>query len=403
MDQLFPIVTKSAPGSDHHQTAVDQTVVDQPAASHNQQPSGPFATGVLPYQALRALSDEKRIDGLPEMTPDQFQPASIDLRLGKKAHRVRASFLPKPGETIEERLAQDAMHAIDLAEGAVLEQGCVYVVPLMESVKLPAQTAGFASPKSSTGRLDVFTRLIADRAEHFDRVPAGHQGRLYLEVAPRSFSIKARSGDRLAQLRLQRGNPMIGTSRLTSLQTEERLVDAANPVVRDGAIAVRVGLSGSDTGAPIGYRARKNADTIDLAKINHYDAGDFWEPLTAKEGRLILDPDSFYILATRENIRVPENYSAEMIPYDSNTGAFRVHYAGFFDPGFGCQAIGGSKAVLEVRAYEVPFLLEDGQIVGWLRYDRLSDRPDRVYGQDMGSSYEGQGLKLAKQFQNAHK
>ena len=393
MDTLFSTVTGLAPGSDnHHPVSVD------PSAQKRQQ--GGTVTGVLPYQALRALGREKRICGSPEeMTEDQFQPASIDLRLGTKAHRVRASFLPNPGETIKERLIQDAMHEINLAEGAVLEPGCVYVVPLMESVKLPAQTAGFASPKSSTGRLDVFTRLIVDREEHFDRVTAGYHGRLYLEVAPRSFSIKVRSGDRLAQLRLQRGKPMIGASQLTSLQAEERLVDAATPVMRDGVIAVRVDLSGSDSRTPIGYRARKNADTIDLSQINHYDPRDFWEPLPAKERRLILDPDSFYILATRENVRVPEWCSAEMIPYDSNTGAFRVHYAGFFDPGFGCQAASGSKAVLEVRAYEVPFLLEDGQIVGWLRYDPLSDRPDRVYGQDIGSSYEGQGLKLAKQFQ----
>ncbi len=394
MDTLFSTATGLAPGSDpHHQIPVRRP---QSRTTQNRESGNINSTGVLPYQALRALYNQQKIMSDPKIMEDQFQPASIDLRLGVTAYRVRASFLPNQGTSVQKKLIQDSMHQFNLEDGAVLERGCVYVIPLMESVKLPPQTAGFASPKSSTGRLDIFTRLIVDKAEHFDQVPPGHHGKLYLEVAPRTFSIRVRSGDRLAQLRLQRGKPVTGKSQLDSLQTKEKLVDASNPVLRDGTIAVRVDLS--DTGSPIGYRARKNADTIDLAQINHYDPRDFWEPLPAKERRLILDPDAFYILATRENVRVPERYSAEMIPYDTNTGAFRVHYAGFFDPGFGCQAAGGSKAVLEVRAYEVPFLLEDGQIVGWLRYDRLSDRPDRVYGQDIGSSYEGQGLKLAKQF-----
>jgi len=363
------------------------------------------ATGILPYQALVQMVRAHDIKGVPHpLEPDQIQPASLDLRLGRTAYRVRASFLPGPHVTVMDKIRQLEGYPIDLADGAVLETGCVYVVPLQEALALPGDIHGIANPKSSTGRLDILTRLITDRSNAFDEIARGYDGPLYLEVAPQTFSVVVRQGTRLNQARFQRLGAGLATGPLRDLYTRGQLVRPEGPLdegaIKDGLVPVTIDLRGAGPGSLIGYRAKKHTDRIDLEKIGHYEPADFWEPISChREAAIVLDPDAFYILVTREQVGVPPDYAAEMVPYYTRSGEYRVHYAGFFDPGFGWDRVaGGSKAVLEVRSHDVPFMLEHGQTVGWLRYDRMAARPDRIYGAQIKSNYQNQGLALAKQF-----
>jgi dCTP deaminase len=361
-----------------------------------------MGTGVLPYQAIMAMIRAREITAAPEIEPAQIQPASMDLRLGHHAYRVRASFLPGAEASVMDKVKEMGGYPLDLAEGAVLERGCVYVVPLMERVRLSGGVMGFANPKSSTGRLDVLTRLITDRGTAFDQIERGYEGPLYLEIAPQTFSIVARQGSRLNQLRFQRGNPIIAVSELHRLYDEGQLVraDGTRHQIRDNLVPVTIDLKGQGQGSVIGYRAKKHTDKIDIDALGAYDPHDYWERLTYhREATLILDPDEFYILATAEEVGVPPDLAAEMVPYYTRSGEYRVHYAGFFDPGFGWNGrAGGSRAVLEVRSHEVPFMLEHGQTVAWLRYERMAGHPDRIYGVSIKSNYQNQGLALAKHF-----
>lgn len=358
------------------------------------------AQGILPARAIRELADTKAIVADRAFDADQVQPASLDLRLGVRAWRIRASFLPSAKTPISERLEDLALHSISLnGDGTVLETGCVYIVEVEERLALPADIAAATNPKSSTGRLDVFTRVIGDRVAAFDTIPNGYQGTLYLEISPRTFPILVRRGSRLSQIRFRRGEAKLDMKELAALQTREKLVSAAEPDLRGGGVAVSVDLSDFGKGYA-GFRAKRHTGLIDVDKRAGYDVMDFWEPIPAHPSRrLVLDPDAFYILASKEAVHVPPDHAAEMVPFDPLVGEFRVHYAGFFDPGFGHAAAGGhgARAVLEVRSREVPFILEDGQIVGRLVYERLTERPDKLYG-EVGSNYQAQGLKLSKHF-----
>ena len=361
-------------------------------------------TGIFPSQSLRALIDAGTVSASQPITPDLIQPASIDLRLGDHAWRVQASFLPGPDATVEEKVRAFEMHRVDLTDGAVLEKGCVYIVPLMESLDLPEDISAFANPKSSTGRLDIFTRVISDQGTRFDLIRPGYKGLLYAEVSPKTFSIAVRTGSRLTQLRLRRGRSEVSPEDLLQLHQETRLVDTAvdaAEIAEHRSLSLRLDLAGSGSDGIVGWRARHHAGIVDVDRPNHYDPTDFWEPVAARNGGIILNPDDFYILATREAVTVPPDYAAEMVAYDTLVGEFRVHYAGFFDPGFGWDpddASIGSRGVLEVRSHDVPFLLEHEQVIGRLRYERLTARPEKIYGSGIGSHYQGQGLKLAKQF-----
>ncbi len=358
----------------------------------------PAATGVLPDHALRALIDAGAIRATPAIDDAQVQPASLDLRLGEVAYRVRASFLAGAGRRVADRLDAFEMHRMDLRAGAVLEKGCVYVVPLAESLALPGDLHGVTNAKSSTGRLDLLTRVITDSGTEFDRVPAGYDGPLYAEICPRSFSVLVRPGMRLNQLRLRRGQAVLDDAALRALHDAVGLV-GGGPARIDGGLGFSVDLS-PRAGGVLGYRAKPHAGVIDLDRIGAYDPAAFWDRLSGEDGQLILDPGALYILVSREAVHIPPDHAAEMAPYLAMVGEFRVHYAGFFDPGFGHAAAGGqgARGVLEVRCHEAPFVLEHGQVVGRLVYERMAARPERLYGAGLQSNYQGQGLKLSKHF-----
>ncbi len=368
----------------------------------------PDHSGVLPSQALEQMIANGGIRAGSAILPEQIQPSSLDLRLGAEAYRVRASFLAAGSATVSSKLEQYRLHTLDLTKPAVLEKGCVYIVPLQEELALPPTISGKANPKSSTGRLDIFTRLITDEGRQFEIVPAGYKGRLFAEVVPRTFSIVARQGDRLSQLRLFQGDHQPSDILLREIDSAETLVYLPDETPGAANIAnglrLSVDLAGIDGSPIIGYRAKKHAPLIDLSRIGHYATEDFWDPIRRNESRtLVLDPEDFYILASRERVRIPPLYAAEMVPYDPTIGEFRIHYAGFFDPGFGYGSaageITGTRAVLEVRSHEVPFILEDGQVVASLVFERLLERPRALYGEGIGSNYQRQGLKLSKHFQ----
>ena len=373
--------------------------------------------GILSSQEILDLINKNIIKSDQGIDKDTIQPASIDLRLGVNGWRVPASFLPGKGNKVSSRLKDLAMHEFSLVDGAVLECGCVYIVKLLESVSLTDDLAGIANPKSSTGRLDVFTRLIVDGAQEFEDVPAGYQGPLYAEISPRTFSVLVRTGSRLNQLRIRRGFSFTSDKEMEILQEHVGLVrnqdDRNLPDKIKNGVPLSVDLIGEK--GLIGYKARKHSMLIDVDKPNFYKSEFFWEKITTEDlvyqtsysktdinsGGLILSPDAFYILASKEYVSVPSNYAAEMRAYDTKVGEFRAHYAGFFDPGFGLTELGASKtkAVLEVRSHDVPFLIEQGQTVCRLVYEPMANVPKHLYGETSGTNnYQAQGLKLAKHF-----
>ncbi|SMP23241.1 2'-deoxycytidine 5'-triphosphate deaminase [Shimia sagamensis] len=354
-------------------------------------------TGVIPSQTIETMLKTGEISVTQPVAEGQVQPASLDLRLGTVAYRVRASFLSGSGRSVQDRLAEFEMHRIDLTNGAVLEKGCVYVVPLMESLALPDGIQAVANAKSSTGRLDLLTRTITDGGTEFDRIASGYSGPLYAEICPRSFSVLVRPGMRLNQIRFRQGQSVLTDADLSVLHDRSPLVDG-DAVIDDG-LGFSVDLKPGE-GTLVGYRAKPHTGVIDLDNIGYYDPAEYWEELHASDGKIILDPGAFYILVSREAVSIPPAYAAEMAPFLAMVGEFRVHYAGFFDPGFGHDAAGGtgSRGVLEVRCHEAPFVLEHGQVVGRLVYERMTNVPEQLYGVGIASNYQGQGLKLSKHF-----
>ena len=356
-------------------------------------------SGVLPDQSIQQMINSATITAQPPILSEQIQPASLDLRLGNTAWRVRASFLSGDERKLTDRLKNFEMHEIDLSQGAVLEKGCVYVLPLMETLDLPNDIQAVANAKSSTGRLDLLTRVITDNGTEFDRIRPGYKGPLYAEICPRSFSVLVRPGMRLNQIRFRQGQAILNDSELSDLHASDRLV-SGEAVISDG-LGFSVDLKPAN-GTLVGYRAKPHTGVIDLDRIGAYDPVEFWEEVHSSDGQIILDPGAFYILVSREAVHIPPAYAAEMAPFLAMVGEFRVHYAGFFDPGFGHQASGGggSRGVLEVRCHEAPFVLEHAQIVGRLVYERMLKEPAQLYGAGIASNYQGQGLKLSKHFKS---
>lgn len=371
----------------------------------------PGSEGILPSQELRQLVREGVISA-PNLSEDQIQPSSIDLRLSSEAHVVAASFLPGASTPLVEKARANGMlqRTLDISAPTILEPGLIYLIPLEERLNLPPDVFGIANPKSTTGRLDIFTRLITDIGDEFERVRRGYSGKLYIEVVSQTFPIVVKAGMKLNQLRLARGRHIFAGDRtLRKLDQIDPLVDADEESAQanvDRGLRLTVDLQGNGTGI-VAYQARKTKTLIDLSRIDHYEIADFWTPLYRNDRlQCILEPGEFYILASRQRVRVPPGYAAELLPYDLATQEFRVHYAGFFDPGFGYGAGGeipGTRAVLEVRASQMPILLEDDQFVGRLNYYRMAAPPDKVYGGNIGSSYQQQGLALSKQFKRAQR
>jgi dCTP deaminase len=357
-------------------------------------------SGVLPSQDITRMIGGDQIMGIQPLNEEQVQPASLDLRLGRTAYRLRASFLSGANRRVSDRLADFEMHRFDLGHGAVLEKGCVYLVPLMESLALPEDVQAVANAKSSTGRLDLLTRTITDGGTEFDRIGPGYHGPLYAEICPRSFSVLVRAGMRLNQIRFREGEATLDDAALRRLHARSPLVDG--PAVISEGLGFSVDLRLPESSL-VGYRAKPHTGVIDLDRIGHYRAADFWEEVHTTDGEIILDPGAFYILVSREAVSIPPQYAAEMAPYLAMVGEFRVHYAGFFDPGFGYAEAGGagSRGVLEVRCHEAPFVLEHGQIVGRLVYEKMREEPTALYGAGIASNYQGQGLKLSKHFKSS--
>ncbi|MCA1951584.1 MAG: 2'-deoxycytidine 5'-triphosphate deaminase [Hyphomicrobiales bacterium] len=358
--------------------------------------------GIFSDAMIEALAGTGAIAAPLPLVPGQVQPASLDLRLGRRCWRMRASFLPGQSGVVARRIEALSLHEIDLTGGAVLETGCVYVAEVLESMALPPDVSASANPKSSTGRLDVFTRVIADGTAAFDTIPAGYAGPVFAEISPRTFPVLVRTGSRLSQVRFRRGVSRIDDAALAALHARSRLVDRDDALIQDG-VALSVDLAGFGASGLVGYRGKRHTGLVDVDRVGAYPVAEFWEPIHLAASRdLVLDPGEFYILASKEAVHVPPDHAAEMVPFDAMMGEFRVHYAGFFDPGFGHAAAGGSgaRAVLEVRSRDVPFIIGDGQVVGRLIYERMAAPPRRLYGADLASNYQAQGLKLSKHFRD---
>jgi dCTP deaminase len=366
------------------------------------------AAGVLPSQELReAVRHEWIGAGNWRIPAESVQPASLDLRLGEYAWALRCSFLPDSGSTVEEKIEDLAFQRIDLRDGATLERDRPYLVPLMEELSLPADVRARTNPKSSTGRLDVFTRVITDRSHRFDEIAAGYRGKLYLEVVPRSFAIRVKTGLALNQVRLLRGDSRIDDERLVCVHEEFPLLYLDSHALRSSELSIADGLFVSlDISGPpeniVGYRAKRNSLPVDLERVGALKWQDYWEPVHPEKGdRIVLEPEVFYLLLSAEGVSIPPAYAAEMLAYDPTAGELRTHYAGFFDPGFGYsrdRERPGSRAALEVRARDVPFMIEHRQPVCKLAFERMAAEPDVLYGQDLGSNYQGQQTMLSKHF-----
>lgn len=381
----------------------------------------PARSGILPVQTLRALIRESVISA-PDDYPieeDQLQPNSIDLRLGETVYRVRSSFLPE-NESVEDKLGRLTQHSFSLIKGAVLEPNCTYIIPLLERISLPepgkfkttlhytGPLSARTNPKSSTGRLDIFTRVITDYSHRFEEITPGYSGKLYLEVVPKTFSIRVRTGQRLNQLRIRHGSVKLSDREIAEVhQSDPILFDAQGRPLADHELKLQDGLFmsvclQSGKNQVVGYKARKNRDLIDMNLINHYHITDFWEPIYGgHRDDMILEPEAFYIFSSKERCRIPAHLAAEMVPYDTGSGELRTHYAGFFDSGFGGSVeAGGARAVLEVRSHDVPFLIEDGQTFFRMVFEPNTETPEFIYGEDIHSNYQGQGLKLGKHFKS---
>ena len=365
------------------------------------------AGGILPTRWIREAANDDVIFTEQYKIPDSnFQPASLDVRLGDQAYRLRCSFLPD-ASTVLDKLPELAMETIDLRDGAILERNRPYLIPLIEQLRLPEGIRAKTNPKSSTGRLDIFTRVITDRSHRFDEISEGYNGQLFLEVVSRSFTIKVQTRLSLNQLRLIKGDPAANKGELLQAHREEPILLSEDEQLNrlltpadDNTVALSANLAGDRSG--VGYRAKKNSSLLDLSRESYYDPSDYWEPVYADRiRRLILEPEEFYLLTSAENVRVRPEYAAEMTAYDPSSGELRTHYAGFFDPGFGFGETGnlkGVQPVLEVRAHDVPFMIEHGQKVCTLTFEKMLEAPEKLYGAEIGSSYQGQGLILSKHF-----
>ena len=369
-------------------------------------------SGYLTNQSIELACHEGIIHSRVTLLASQFQPVSLDLRLGSHAYRIQSSFLPE-NDTVEIKLNEVKLYEIDLRDGGILEKGAIYLIPLLEELDFPKNFQGRTNPKSSTGRLDMFTRVIVDHGHRFDEVPSGYKGKMYLEVIPRSFPVRVREGLRLNQLRIFQGDPHLSDIQLKNHYKKTPILfgDAGrlvgvNKAKIDNGLFISLDLAGTRRDRVVAYKAKTNSSVIDMSLNRHYHPMDFWEPITLtqiRNKRLILEPESFYIMMSKEKICIWPHLLAEMVAYEPNSGELRTHYAGFFDPGFGWHGgktlkNQGTRAVMEVRPHDVPFMVEDGQTFCRLKFESVIEKPTKVYGKKIKSNYHSQGLALSKYF-----
>jgi dCTP deaminase len=369
-------------------------------------------SGYLTNQSIELACHEGMIHSRVSLLASQFQPVSLDLRLGSHAYRIQSSFLPE-NDTVDTKLNEVKLYKIDLRDGGILEKGAIYLIPLLEELAFPEKFQGRTNPKSSTGRLDMFTRVIVDHGHRFDEIPNGYRGKMYLEVIPRSFPVRVREGLRLNQLRIFQGDPHLSDVQLKNHYKKTPILfgDGGRPVgvekVKvDNGLFISLDLAGARKDRIVAYKAKTNSSVIDVSLNRHYHPMDFWEPITLtqiRNKRLILEPESFYIMMSKEKICIWPHLLAEMVAYEPNSGELRTHYAGFFDPGFGWHGgktlkNQGTSAVMEVRPHDVPFMVEDGQTFCRLKFESVIEKPTKVYGKKIKSNYHSQGLALSKYF-----
>ncbi|MBI29421.1 MAG: 2'-deoxycytidine 5'-triphosphate deaminase [Pelagibacteraceae bacterium] len=356
--------------------------------------------GALAYQNYKFLIENNIINSNNRIPDESIQPASIDLRLGNFAYRVSSSFLTI-NKTVEDRIKNFIIDKIDISQGHLFKKNQIYIVEVQESLNLDSKLSGKCNPKSSTGRLDILSRVISDYSSEYEVIKPGYKGKIYLEITSKTFNIVFTEGDKLSQLRLRKNNivttndrELIGLHKLSPLLYNKNH-KAIKPLINNG-LKITAAVFNDDE--PIAYKAKKDSPEIFFNKLRFHNKKDYWVSINkTKKNSLIIEPNEFYILKSKEKIKISRNLAAEMIPYDSEIGEFRAHYAGFFDPGFGNE-MKGSHAVLEIKTYEVPFAVEDGQIIARLIFEKLAEEPTKIYGEGIKSNYQNQGLALSKHF-----
>ncbi|MDA1284586.1 MAG: 2'-deoxycytidine 5'-triphosphate deaminase [Proteobacteria bacterium] len=330
---------------------------------------------ILIKKNIEELIKKKIILITSSFNKSQIQPASLDLTLSSNCYRIKASFIPN-NKKVSQLIESLALSKINLNNENLLEKNCIYLCELNEHLNLNNAYSAKSNPKSTTGRLDIFTRLITDYGKEYDVVDRGYNGKLYLEIIPQSFSIIVKKGLSLNQIRFYKDHLII------------------NSFIKSQDISIYIKKN-----EICAYKAIKNTSAINLNKLNHYKINDFWETIIPKNNNFIIEKDEFYILRSLENIKIKDTIAAELEPFGDNFGNFRVHYAGFFDPGFGNNKL-GTPAVFELRAYDTPFYVENKQKVARLNFYKLIEKSINTYGKKIKSNYHNQKLKLAKQFKN---
>ncbi len=349
--------------------------------------------GALVYQDYLKLIKKNYIIN-ETIDQNQIQPASLDLSLSEECYEIKHSFLSHK-TTVRRKLKDLIIKKINLNKEFIFKKDKTYIVKLNESLNLKNNIFGHCNPKSSTGRLDIFCRTIVDFAEEYEKIPNNYQGEIFLEITSRSFDVAFKKGNCLNQLRLIMGNQYyLSDEQLKKIKTKLKITNfKKNTLKINNGVKISVDLSNSKT---IAYVAKNNTPVLKFSKIKSHKINDFWKAIKNIDNSLLIEKNKFYILKSKEKVIIPDNLAGEMIPYDTGIGDFRAHYAGFFDPGFGMP--NGTYAVLEVKTNEIPFLLEDGQTIARIKYEKLNKNSNIVYGKDIKSNYQNQGLKLSKHF-----
>ena len=354
--------------------------------------------GSLVHEDYNDLFKDNNIN-CNKYTSSQIQPSSLDLTLSEECYEIEASFL-SPNHNIRDKLNNIINKKIDLNEVYIFKKNITYIVRLNEKLNLKNDIFGKCNPKSSTGRLDIFCRAILNFSDEYEKIPLNYNGEIFLEITPRSFNIALIKGDSLNQMRLiYQNHDYVDDESLHNFHNIDPIIfdEFGNTNVADISSGLKISVDLKKINKTSAYIAKDNAPVLHYDKINSHKVADFWDTIKTKDDYLIIKPGKFYILKSKQKIRIPKTMAGEMKPYDTGIGDFRVHYAGFFDPGFGDPF--GSYAVLEVKTNEVPFILNDGQVIAKIQYEKLNKETKVVYGSNIKSNYQNQELALSKHFE----